>query len=165
MKKIEYESKQVVVKNKKVKWACEICGKEYRHEGDAYTCEQIHRNKEILNHTCPICAVGDVIVYHDSYNNQYKYSKVFKIKPSTDYLNYMYTVSYGEYTTDIFEGDIVGFVYSANAYIEKINNLKKDFSNKLNIPVKNIQIELMLLTGQFKISFTSKPVSYTKIHK
>lgn len=95
MKKIEYAKKQVVVQKKSVKWKCEICGKEYRDEGDAYTCEKTHRNKEVLSKVEPVYKIGDVVLYKDRFGVSVR--RVFKPVPVDDYTRWGYVVYQGTY--------------------------------------------------------------------
>lgn len=70
---------------KKVKWKCEICGKEYKHEENAHTCEKLHKNKEALSKVEPKFKAGDVVTHVDKWCGSTEYCYIRRPTPIDDY--------------------------------------------------------------------------------
>lgn len=150
MKKIEYEQKQVIVQKKSVKWKCEICEKEYRDEGDAYTCEKRHKDKEVLSKVEPKFKVGEVVLYKGS--DGVNIERIFNVVPVDDYDRWAYTVYQGASMDTVEEEDLT-FVCSKEDYMGIVKDITNKLKNKLGILKKNINVEL-LSNGEFAVSFT-----------
>lgn len=159
MKKIEYEQKQVVVQKKSVKWKCEICGKEYRDEGDAYCCEQRHKNKEALSKVKPKFKAGDVVTFVDNWTGVTTVGTIYRVCPSNDYDRWLYQICRSGYCASI-EASNLTFVCSK----EDLTKIKKDFvdnvKDKLGVPKKNVIVELNpdgTLSVEFKTTVDKIP--------
>jgi hypothetical protein len=151
MKKIEYEQKQVVVQNKKVKWQCEICGKEYKYEGDAYICEKRHKNKEALSKVESKFKAGDVVIYVDAWYGSTKYGHIYRPTPIDYYRRWGYSVIIDNYPTVMEEEDLT-YVCSKEEFGSIIKNIKSKIKEQLDIPKKNVRVS-MLANGEFEVSF------------
>lgn len=159
MKKIEYEQKQVVVQKKKVKWKCEICGKEYRDEGNAYTCEKIHKNKEALSKIEPKYKAGDIVTFVSKWSGHTRYATIQAVTHSDDYDRWVYTLSSDSYTA--YEENQLIFVCSKEEGKKVKDDLISNVKNKLGIPKKNINVELNCdgsLTVKFETTVDKIPV-------
>lgn len=153
MKKIVCEQKQVIVQKIFVKWKCEICGKEYICQEDAYTCEKIHKNKEALSKVEPKFKVGDVVLYKEGrFGASVEY--IFKVVPVDDYDRWAYTVYKDTYIDTVEESELT-FVCSKEYCRKAINDIKNKMKNQLGIPKKNVVVQL-LSNGEFDVRFTMK---------
>lgn len=154
MKKIEYEQKQVVVQKKTVKWKCETCGKEFKHEGDAYTCEKRHKNKEALSKVEPKFKAGDVVVYVDAWYESTRYCHIYRPTPIDDYCRWGYSVIIDNYVAMKEEEDLT-YVCSKKEFDSIIKNIKSKIKEQFGISKNRTSVSL-LSNGEFEVRFLMK---------
>lgn len=159
MKKIEYEVKPTYNLRRYVKYVCEVCGKKYADQGDAYCCEQRHKNKEALLKTEPKYKSGDVVTYMSTWSGHIRYAAIQAVRHSYDYDRWVYILSSDRYTT--YEENQLIFVCSREEGKKLKDNLISNVKNKLGIPKKNIDVELNCdgsLTVKFNTTVDKIPV-------
>ena len=154
MKKIEYEQKQVVVQKKTVRWKCEICGKEYEREGDAYTCEKRHKNKEALNKVEPKFKSGDVVICVDAWDGATKYCHIYRPTPIDDYCRWGYSVFIDNYLTVMKEEDLT-YVCNKKEFDSIIEYIKIKIKEQFGISKGRTGV-VLLSNGEFDVRFTMK---------
>lgn len=151
MKKVEYEQKQVVVQKKSVKWKCEICGKEYTLQENAYTCEKIHKNKEALRKVEPKFKEGDVVAYEDKWTGRTNIAVIGRITPSKEYDRWLCLIC----RDNSYEGkeeSALAFVCSKEEFNNITENIKSKIKEQFGVPKNRIFVDL-LYDGSFNVSF------------
>lgn len=131
----------------------------YADSGDAYSCEQRHKNKDSLLKTEPKYKVGDVVTFVGKWSGHTRYATIQAVTHSRDYDRWVYTLSSDGYTT--YEEKQCTFVCSKEEGKKVKDDLISNVKNKLGIPKKNINVELNCdgsLTVKFETTVDKIPV-------
>lgn len=156
MKKVEYEQKQVVAQKKSVKWKCEICGKEYTDQGDAYTCEKIHKNKEALSKIEPKFKAGDVVTYVNKWTGLTRIGHIFNAVPVDEYERWAYNVysNFKDYVILLEESEITP-ICTKEEYQDIVSGIISKVKKQMGVSKKRVCVTLES-NGEFTITFTTK---------